>query len=478
MNVFIQQNWGGNVERLAQIFEHVKKCGGVFVHFNCFAFDDALVFVYLSPNLNHGNILTQTKEKINDLLALMKCSNKNNSFDLIFCFLYDIDMNNNVSMEYLDNYDIIKVQNAVDKQMLDLKVAQLFKPKMKVFIKVCAPDMSGPDMGKSTHPSIVRAVVKALTEFGVKCVLADSPYGKYNFQNLDAVYLNTGMLEVANLTTCELNRDLKTTTHETPNGVKAKSIELLKIATDCDAIVTIGKAKIDSRLGYFGAVANLFGLVPGDLKSIVLNRLDTLKDFNNYVLDIYDVLKDKIVLNVVDGIVALEKGDSQRMLSCLAMSENIFALDLAIMNILGIKPANTILKQAEERDLFDGTKPLRQIGEGTLRFRVEDFGIGDFNELTPINEDLKASKSYFKKYQKRVDINGKRCKGCEVCSKICPTKAITMKIDANGELFANVDYKKCIYCNKCHTACPYKVVEIIEPKGYKKVSKEIENHNK
>ena len=33
-----------------------------------------------------------------------------------------------------------------------------------------------------------------------------------------------------------------------------------------------------------------------------------------------------------------------------------------------------------------------------------------------------------------VDKN--KCKGCSICSRVCPTKAIMMKYDKNGELFA------------------------------------------
>ena len=69
-----------------------------------------------------------------------------------------------------------------------------------------------------------------------------------------------------------------------------------------------------------------------------------------------------------------------RLLSCLGVSESAFALDLSFANILGIDYANTILKQAEERGLFDTSQNIKQLGETEEKFRVEDFALIDFNE--------------------------------------------------------------------------------------------------
>lgn len=387
-------------------------------------------------------------------------------------------MNNQVFLDYVENYDVDNIQNALEQSFEILKLKSVFKPKMKVLLKVCMPYSISADAGQTTHPSVVIAVAKILTKMGVKCVLADSPYKKYSTAALDDVYLNTGMLEVANLTTCELNHNLATTRVETPNGVKAKSMTVLDVVNDVDAIINIGKVKIDNRLGYFGACANMFGLIPGEKKSLVFNRVMNFKGLNEYIIDIVDAFKDKTVLNILDGVVALEANDTPRMLSCIGVSENPYALDASILDIIDIPYYRTILKQAEERNLFDEDKPYKLVGENIDKFKVEEFATFEFNEESVLYSSENERRKIFKTHQQRVKIDPKRCKGCSICSKICPTNAIKMKYDKNGELYSEIDYDKCIFCFKCHTACPYKVVDIESPLKFKSIDKQINKYNK
>ena len=50
--------------------------------------------------------------------------------------------------------------------------------------------------------------------------------------------------------------------------------------------------------------------------------------------------------------------------------------------------------------------------------------------------------------------NMKLCYGCGACCNICPTGAISMKVNAEGFLEPVVDEEKCISCGKCKKVCP------------------------
>ncbi len=386
-------------------------------------------------------------------------------------------MKNLVSLTYLDSYESSKINSAVERSFSNIKLNTIIKPNMKVLLKVCLPDSIEPDSAETSHPAIVQGVVEALSHLGAKCIIADSPYNNYSQAYLDTVYFKTGMLEVANSSDCELNHNLKIYTIDTPNGVKTKTITLLDVINDVDVIINLGKIKVDERLGYLGASANMFGLIPGELKSLVLNRLNTIGDFNKYLIDIIQALKDKLIFNILDGVVAIEAGDTQRMLSCLAMSENIFSLDACMINILGLNYNNTIIKLASNRELVDINMPFEIVGDEIDEFRNEDFALYDYDLNTPIHKNSRQQKNYFKLNQQRPSIKPNRCKGCSVCSKICPTNAIMMKYDKQGELYAEIDYKKCIFCNKCFLACPYTVVKLKTPLGFKKLHKSINKFN-
>lgn len=388
-------------------------------------------------------------------------------------------MNKNVSLRTLESFELSAVESAVRECFADIAIEKIIRPKMKVLLKVALPTDANPDLAVTTHPKVIRGIINMLTDLDVQVVVADSPYGRYCDTNLEGVYLNTGMIEVANTTKCDLNRDLSTCHIETPDGVRAKSLHLLNIINNVDAIINVGKIKIDDQLGYLGVCANMFGLVPGDVKTQIIKRTETYKDYNNYIIDIIDALGDKLILNIADAVVAVEKGNTQHMLSCLGMSVNPYALDSAFIKMIGMEYKNTIIKQANARGRIDIDSPFKMVGEPLDKFIVDNFCVPEQDEDTRLNTESNVKqRAYFNNNIEHVTIKCNDCKGCSVCSRICPVNAIMMKYDKQGELYAEVDYKKCIYCMKCHTACPYSVVKIKSPLGHKKIQRQIEKHNK
>ncbi len=386
-------------------------------------------------------------------------------------------MKNEVLLKYLDDYNLEALENTVEDCFNRLNMQQIFRSKTKVMLKVCLPCSTSPDRAETTHPAVVQAFVNVLSKRGVECLVADSPAKFYNEYKMENLYITTGMLEVANSANCELNHNFSAVEIQTPNGIKAKSLTLMDAINDVDYIINIGKLKVDEQFGLKGVAHNLFGLVQGEIKERMLNRLNALQDFNNYLIDIYQLLQNKIVLNVVDAIVALEAGKSQRMLNCLGISENPFSLDAAMCDILGIKVQNSIVKQATERNVINTKQPYKLIAEEIERFVVEDFMVYKFDPSKKLHKSGTKQKMYFKQNQQRPEICANKCKGCQICSKICPSNAIMMKFDKQGELYAHIDYKKCIFCNKCFTACPYRVVELVTPSGYKKTESRLEKRD-
>lgn len=387
-------------------------------------------------------------------------------------------MKNNVWLEKFDNYNMLELQQGFERAFFDLNLNGLFKPKMKVLIKINMPYAVSKDSAESTHPAVVGALINVLSKLGVVCIVADSPYKKYSLEALDQTYLNTGMLEIANLTKCELNRNLKTSKIKLNNGIVTKSLTLLDVVNNVDAIINVGKVKVDNNLGYLGAISNLFGLVPGEFKTLILNRLSTVEDYNNYLLDLYSAIESKVMLNVMDGIVAQEKDKTPRMLYCLGVSENIFSLDETILNILGIDAANSIIKQAKQREFILDNDSTKVVNKDVKDFKIEDFALPEIDINSKIHNSENEQKRYFNKNQARPKIDANKCKGCSICAKICPTNAINLKYDKNGEIFAEIDYTKCILCNKCITACPYLVAKLHVPKAHRELEKEINKFNK
>ena len=61
-----------------------------------------------------------------------------------------------------------------------------------------------------------------------------------------------------------------------------------------------------------------------------------------------------------------------------------------------------------------------------------------------------------------LEING--CVGCGICTRVCPSGAISFKKEGN-RVVSQIDLKKCIFCGNCTYYCP---------KGAVKMTKEYE----
>lgn len=68
------------------------------------------------------------------------------------------------------------------------------------------------------------------------------------------------------------------------------------------------------------------------------------------------------------------------------------------------------------------------------------------------------------KRQGRVIFEENRCKGCELCTTVCPVNIVKMnksKINVKGYHPATVDeMEKCIACANCATICPDVVIKV------------------
>lgn len=64
----------------------------------------------------------------------------------------------------------------------------------------------------------------------------------------------------------------------------------------------------------------------------------------------------------------------------------------------------------------------------------------------------------------KVTFNEDRCKGCQLCTTVCPKKIVKMatdRINAKGFHPATViETEKCIGCAFCATICPDCVIEV------------------
>ena len=369
------------------------------------------------------------------------------------------------------------VVNSALQQCFDLLggLNDIIKPNYKVLIK---PDLycsTEPDIAKTTHPNIIETLAEQIAKIGAKCIIADSPKGNFNQSTLDKSYIKTQMLQASNEGNATLNINDRVTSLHNPNGEQCRDIYIMDAINDTDVIINVGKLRCDKYLGLVGCTQNLFGLVPGKFKSLITSRCNTIKSYYNYIIDLYETLENKIVINVLDAVVGCESNDDPRILNSIIVGKNPFAVDALALKIINQNLDNsTLINEAIRRNKFKNE--LDVLGDN-----FESLICSDFNYSQSTSNISKTSpaiaKLRYNSLQKRPTISPKVCKGCNICVANCPMKAISIDNGKFGKV-AKIDYTKCISCFKCVDSCPYKIAQAKTPFRYKSINKMIKKSSR
>ena len=383
--------------------------------------------------------------------------------------------NTDVALKTCKEYCYEQVLQAL-KDSIDLLggIAEFVKPNQTVLIK---PDLyyaTEPNQAKTTNPNVVSALAEIIAKAGGKCIIADSPKGNFNLSTMDNVYVKTQMLEVSNNGNAILNVNENITTITNPKGEFCRDIYIMDAINDADIIINVGKFKCDKNLGIIGCSQNLFGLIPGKFKDLIKSRCYTSKAYYNYIIDLYEALENKVVLNILDGIVSCEANGDPRILNSIIVGQNPYSVDAVALKIINQHPdKDMMLNESVRRGKFN-------FDFNILGDNVEPMICCDFNYSAPLSTIKRGSDKYFKKeyntYQKRPVIQSKTCKGCKVCIDVCPMRAISIKHGKLGE-YAKIDRNKCVSCFKCVDNCPYKIIKTKTPLKYMPIDKMLKKSN-
>lgn len=371
-------------------------------------------------------------------------------------------MNNTVSLVKCKSYD--EAQYAVDA-VLELLggINKFVKKGDKVVIKPNLVSKKSPDEAATTHPAILKAVIRAVERVGASIVIAESPGGPYNAGYLKSVYTGCDMVSAVEGTSAVLNYDTKFRDVSYKDGKTVKNIPIIEPILDADLIISLPKLKTHAMTSYTGAVKNMFGTIPGTHKAEMHFRLDDRRAFCSMLVDLYSCVNRVPVLSIMDGIVGME-GDGptagkNRFIGVVMASLNAHALDMAACKIIDytIDEVDT-LKEAVERGLVcDSMEKLDIVGDGINSLIIHDFvkPQSHFNLLKLLSLPESLNKRVVSILSSRPKMKYSECIGCGECMRCCPPKAITM---VKGKPV--IDRDKCIKCFCCQELCPKKAVKI------------------
>ena len=350
------------------------------------------------------------------------------------------------------------------KKSLDLigGIEKYVKKGDKVLIKPNFVSRRKPDEAITTHPEIIRAVIKLAEAAGGIVTIAESPGGPYNTALLKAVYLQCGADDAVKETGAKLNLDTSFEDVSFPEGHTLKKFPIIKPVLDADVIISLPKLKTHAMTSYTGAVKNLFGVIPGTYKAELHFRLDERAAFCSMLVDLCECVKP--TLSIMDGVWGME-GDGptngvNRHIGLVLASANPHALDFTACKIIdySLNEVDTVANAAN-RGLFNPDE-IEIAGEEIEPLIIRDYVKPEshFNLLKLLKLPPSLNAKVTAILSSRPEMNHAKCISCGECARCCPPKAIDM---SSGKPVINK--KACIKCFCCQELCPKGAVDIKRP---------------
>lgn len=307
---------------------------------------------------------------------------------------------------------------------------------------------SDPKKAVVTHPAVIQAIAQSVLETGGIPFIGDSPSGQFTKRRLEKAYQKSGLIPIAKELGITLNYDTSITKITIPQGKKLKKTVFCNYALRADRIIAVPKIKTHSYMIMTLATKIMYGAIPGLTKAKYHSLFIRRTAFADMLLDVLSVRKPDLI--IMDGVVGMQ-GDGPSSgspvdLGLLLASEDAVALDLAILNLLGIEPVRIpTLRQAKIRRLWPSQIKYPLLSPENVRYK--DFQLP--SSALPLMSIAK---------NRQWPLPTEKCTACGDCVEICPKQAIQIRHKR-----AVIDYTKCIACYCCHEICPYEAIKL-EPR--------------
>lgn len=359
-----------------------------------------------------------------------------------------------VSIRRCPSYDRTRVEAAVRQALDDVGgIGTYVSAGEKVLLK---PNMligAAPERGVSTHPEVVRAVVRACQEVGAEVWLGDSPAVGSGTR----AAARCGLAAVCEETGARLVPFDKVQEVSYPEGKVAKRFLLAEEVAQADKVISLGKMKTHALTMYTGTVKNLYGSIAGMEKGRLHFTYQTPIEFSRLLLDLLGCVRP--ALSLVDGIVAMEGNGPQngptRPVGLLFAGADALAVDaVAAAAIgLGVSAVPYLALAAEDGRLPRSAADVEVRGLTQAEARVPGFRLPTNARKTNfprVFDDIMR-----RNLTARAVIVPELCIGCGICAEHCPAQAITVA----GKR-ASIDESKCIRCYCCQEMCPQNAVSL------------------
>jgi uncharacterized protein (DUF362 family)/Pyruvate/2-oxoacid:ferredoxin oxidoreductase delta subunit len=363
-------------------------------------------------------------------------------------------MHSDVSIVSCADYDHERVEQAV-RRAVDLLggISTFVKPGDRVLIKPNLLKACPPSGAVTTHPEIIRATIRLITEAGGKALIGDSP----GFGDLRKVCERSGIMEVVQQEGAVLV-DMEEAVHVKNRG-QFQRFEIARAVHEADLVINLPKLKTHGMMTLTGAVKNLFGCIPGRRKVQWHFKAGVNRDaFARMLVELSALIQPR--LTIMDAIVGMEgngpgSGDP-RLVGVVLAGQDPVALDVVSGTMVGADPSLLYVVRAAAAAGIGETR-LDRIA--ILGAALESVTIRGFR--LPPQEHLEWrmpewARGFLKDaLTMRPEIDHERCIRCGICQGHCPQGAI----DNSAGRF-EISYRNCIRCFCCQEFCPQGAITV------------------
>jgi len=310
-----------------------------------------------------------------------------------------------VSLEKCNSYNQSEVYNSVRKLTAGLGGIQKFiKKGQKVLLKPNIVSGINSDECATTHPAVVEAVIKVLKEQNCNIFVGDSPFS----DDINKAMRICGIYDVCRKHNVKIAVFDTKINIKNDNGLVVKEFPLTNYFSEVDAIINIPKLKTHSQLYFTGAVKNLYSMMPGPRRGFYHLKYSKMEYFANMLLDLYSLLRKKVVLNVMDGIYGMEGNGpcngSAKFAGVLGASSDAVALDFVMCKLIGLDVENlpTIYYAKKRKDFLFNPQDIKITGEKIENIRIEPFAEANFSTLNMMPKFVNNFKDYILKHKSEI----------------------------------------------------------------------------
>ncbi len=362
-----------------------------------------------------------------------------------------------VAVAACPDYTPAAVRAAVDALVERLGgLAGLVRPGGTVLLKPNLLTDRTPDRATTTHPEVVRALIRWVRQRGGRPVVADSACSAVKTA---AVWEQTGFRAMCAAESVPLLNLEQTGSVLFRRGPVSYSVA--KPVLDADLVINVPKFKTHLLTGITNAVKNVFGTLPGFQKTLLHKWYPTPRAFSEFLAELYPRVRP--ALSVSDAVVAMDgpgpSGGDPVALGALAASTDGVALDAALCGLLRVPlravPYLGMLARAgvgcaDPRFLeVRGDVPGHWAG---LRFRLPR--VASLLDVAPVwlvrlLGPLVWIRPAF----------SDACVRCGRCVAACPAQALRLPAGAARPVLRTA---ACIGCCCCHEVCPRRAVAMTQ----------------